>query len=654
MATALVGPVGRTVTAAIWLPVGRANFYGVSADRPLLHEERCGVRQCSAQYASDLLAFQCSTMRRLLEVLPKSFGYDAIGTYGVSQGIDAERPIRLTMTLTPVVDPKGPATQGGANARLVALGITHVRLTVDEDGFYYWSADGHQEGSETEALDALRAHVAEVFGGDFALRRGEPDDALKGDEAVRKYNAEQPLGALTFFQLNTILEGLLNETLYPAVFFEDHSLIGRWLKDQRDRKSTGFYTIGSFVSLIEVVSTTKPPSHRAVLNHFLATTSREVLQRLKWSIESVRRNLLDEMLSILHRHSKLSQLNLTEIERTPIQASAANEAQLRGYIMLAAAKLPLINNVARLAGDVAKSLDASDEEDCAAGAKPDADLGHTVAEWSGLVGAVNENIRGLERAIEHAWMERLLYEQEQSRAEQEAVAEIERSRNSQASLLSADTVVNSVVLLFTVVTLAWTVQNSTKSQGERVGWSSVWVPGTVGAFVILLLLVTYMAYRLRKQVRGDTKAFDVELALRLDQPLDADRIRDYLGGNRSRSEDGFIVTPRAGVRIERVSQDSTLVKLHSILSQRHRFWRSVHFEVVNEILVHTAVEESRTVLRETRLFGDTPRPLTSVEVIDLARAALANTAAQMVPKQADLNIDDIVSLASPLFLAPQP
>ncbi len=40
--------------------------------------------------------------------------------------------------------------------------------------------------------------------------------------------------------------------------------------------------------------------------------------------------------------------------------------------------------------------------------------------------AIEDNIRGLERCVEHAWMERLLYEQEQSRAEQEAMAEIEQ------------------------------------------------------------------------------------------------------------------------------------------------------------------------------------------------------------------------------------
>lgn len=49
-----------------------------------------------------------------------------------------------------------------------------------------------------------------------------------------------------------------------------------------------------------------------------------------------------------------------------------------------------------------------------------------------MLDALKDSVNGLEKAVEHAWMERLLYEQEPSRAEQEAMAEIERSRRKRS------------------------------------------------------------------------------------------------------------------------------------------------------------------------------------------------------------------------------
>jgi hypothetical protein len=636
----------QSVTTAIWLPVGRANFYSVSADSEL-HGGTCQAPyRCRAKFDSCKRAFQCSTMRRLLEVLPTSFGYDEEATYTTNHTADLERPIKLTMTLAPEADATAPPTQGAANGDLISAGVTRVTFTADEDGFYVWTAEGHSEANEASAMEALRTHAKKVLGGDFALRRAKPEytsDAklIDGEMAVAMYNAKDPLGALTFFQLNTLVEGLLNETLYPAVFFENQSLVTDWMRAQERRNRPSFHSIEQFVELIDVTVARHLPSHGAILTRFLAATSREILQRLKWSIESVRRNLLDEMLGILHRRSPLTQLSLAQVDNTPDQANGGSESQLRGYVMLAAAKMPLFNNVARHAQAAATSLTRLNGS---------AELDRTVSEWGGLIEAVDENIRGLERAIEHAWMERLLYEQEQSRAEQEAVAEIERSRNSRTPLVSTDTLVNAVVLLFTVITLAWTVHNSTKPERERNGLGTVLGPAVVGGLVIILVLVSFGIYRWVRTIRGGGRAFDVELALRLDQPVDPDKVQDYLNAKEPAGNGRFKVQPRSGVRIERISQDSTLVKLHSLLTRRERWARTLHFEVVNEILIHTAVNEQRTVLRETRVFGDTRRPLKTPEVIEVAQAALLCTVGRMTAKPTDLDVDKVLKLPSSLLV----
>jgi hypothetical protein len=711
------------VSLSLWLPVGRANFFNVSDDRELLHlQSGTSELKCSPRTGHHP-NLQVSTMRRLLEVLPVYYGYEDISLYEQSLELAEDtRPIKVILTLHPEFDYQGIASQRRlqANGDLLQAGITSVTLTVSEDGFFTWTAaDGitGDDRNEVQIANALRTHIIELFGGNFSLRRYDPDSQLSGRTAVEVYRGlgesgatgngnapassekgpnnnqrpgSAPLGILTFFQMNTLLEGLINEILIPAVFFEDYAFLKKWMSEDAGRR--GFRSIGGFVDLIIVeVDATLVEGRINALDHFLAVTAREVLQKIKWSVESVRRGLLDEMMSVLHRQSSLTQLTLGEAEQSPEQAIGANESQLRGYVMLAAAKLPLITNVARYASAACTRIDlelkapvtstvgykvfepaASRLDGELTGATEDlsqvslrdqrisaqeySDLEYQLSEWRGLLDAVQENIHGLENAIEHAWMERLLYEQEQVRAEQEAMAEIERSRNGRRPLISFETVINAAVLVFAVAAVVLTAKSAASPQPHQSVLNDLLLPSILGLIVLAAALGWAVITRYLKVWRSRTDVYDYEFAFRLDLEVSESRTRAFLERHKPQAVEDtgfkkFKIVRLGGARIERITPDSSLVKLHSaiVLRPETRFWRRSRerFEVVSEVLAHRVSSKNQYVLRETRIFGDTRKPLPPESVVTLVRAILIATAGQLVPNK--LDVDKVVNLAAAVF-----
>ena len=650
------------VQVAFWLPVGRANFYSVSAD-DLLRRKGRKQHECMATEPGTP-HLQVTVMRRALEVAP-FFGYDPVGTYDTARSDgDGDRPIALTLTLHPEPGAsKDNVTTHRVNEKLEQARAKEVRMRIDEDGFYCWSADGPDDVTSEELLAALQHHVRELMGGAFSLRRFDRNRLSNGVDALTRYKgtaengAGCPLGILSFFQLNILVEGLINETLFPAVFFEHYSFL--------EQHGGDFQSIGTLVDMLTVTRQTPEPISRVtVLEHFLAVTAREVLQRLKWSLESVRRSLLDEMMGVLHRQSSLSQLHLGGVERTPEQSVNANESQLRGYIMLVAAKLPLILNVKRFCKAAATSAlagvgspeapDADQDDETLVVARRE--LKTQLKQWAALLEAIEDNLTGLEKAIEHAWMERLLYEQEQMRAEEEAVAEMERSRKGRAPLVSTGIFIDAAALLVTAATIAWTVNNATRAPGDRTGVRSVWLPIVIGTGVLFLVGAVVAGYRWWRHRQGKPEAYDYEIALRLDELVDPSRVRAYLRDDRklalSRpSVPSARLRRRGGARIERISADSVIVKLHSTLSVRFANRKSAHFEIVTEMLAHKVAEsngESQVVLREMRVFGDARRPLPPEQLIDTLDLSIEATANRMLVEPVDGT--KVLSLASPLFV----
>jgi hypothetical protein len=694
------------VSQSLWLPIGRANFFSIPEDRKFLHVSY-GEKKLRCSVALDHHPnLQVSTIRRLLEVLPAFYGYDATAVYESAELAEGGQPVRVTLSLTPEYGYEGPTgyRRAQANGSLIQAGVTALSLTVTEDGFFTWTAQAPEDsvlgpeglsaanryGDNPQHMvrEALRAHIKELFGGNFSLRRYAREGQVSGAEAAELYRGKKkdnrepqstddgtvgangegredgaehypPLGILTFFQLNPLLEGLINETLLPAVFFEEYDFLKNWVRE--GAYSRGFRSLGAFVELLLVdADATDLLGQIETLDHFLAVTAREVLQKIKWSVESVRRGLLDEMMSVLHRQSSLNQLGLGSFERSPEQVGDANESQLRGYVMLVAAKLPLITNVHRYARSALSRL-ALELEDSASPFSKGlshnySDLAFQLSGWRDLLDALGENIQGLETAIEHAWMERLLYEQEQVRAEQEAMAEIERSRNGRRPLISPETAINSAVLVFAVAAVVLTARTASEPTGNHPLWTLLLLPSILGLGVLVLAVGWTVLTRYAKIWRSRTDVYDYEFAFRLDLKVDEAKTQRYLELDGPESVPGtgfhkFKVLRRGGARIERITTDSSLVKLHSAIVFRPdaRIWHRsrARFEIVTEILGHRVSNKNQYVLRESRIFGDTSIPLAPDKVMAVVAAALTVTAGRLLSEK--LEVEKIIDLAAPVF-----
>jgi hypothetical protein len=581
---------------------------------------------------------------------------------------------------------------------------------------------------------ALDAHLAELFGGRFQIQWQldlDPDQyappsasqvaglaprrKANYDAPARVYNDQEPpepggrpLGILTFFQLNVLFEGLFNDALSPAVFFEQTSRLETYLSNgsaappdganPRDRddpvasdsaaphQNKLLWFVEDVVALIATtLDADKSEDRLIVLRHFLAVTSRESLQKIKWSVESVRRALLDEMMGILHRQSGLVQVKLDRLgekEWSPELATGANESQLRGYVMLAGAKLPLVANVHRFAAATAGTLLNPKLQETDFGR----DLTYRIDEWRALLDALKDNVAGLEKSVEHAWMERLLYEQEQSRAEQEAMAEIERNRASRlvggggaAATGTPGGTYSAVMLYFTIFAAVAAVATIDqiefgKPLGELVtaAWPIVALAGALALFPFADRLWRRWRARL---IGNDT--FGYEFAFRLDQVVDTGVITHHLSRDPARVKElmkadqdlaakecprlkGLSLDRQGGARIEYSSADSTLVKLHLSATFRTRRrrrrlnpfgWlrRPAKFEIINEFLVRRTSGEETYILRETRMFGDAPRALNPAEVMGLLRFVLDRTALVFQVGKRKLNADEVLRHAGMIF-----
>lgn len=171
------------LSLSLWLPIGRANFYSGTAKGWLDSSVSGNVMRCSSRMLREpgyIPHLQASALRRLLEVLPASLGYDPVGTSSLSEEMDGlGRPVDVTMTHEP------------RHGTLARAGVTRVLLHVDEHGFYTFTAELVDAADRRPALLALREHAGEVFGGAFnvdRLREHRTKGYSEGAAAVRRYN----------------------------------------------------------------------------------------------------------------------------------------------------------------------------------------------------------------------------------------------------------------------------------------------------------------------------------------------------------------------------------------------------------------------------------------------------------------------------------
>jgi hypothetical protein len=302
--------------------------------------------------------------------------------------------------------------------------------------------------------------------------------SYESSPSIKTYR-DQGIGFLNYFQLNILLEGIYNYNFDPRIFFDD----GTGSKVQDAKKE---YSLDNFMYLartkVDVVSLdpNTPPSesplaifytlikspellrnrdtlavfhrlHRDVfqpkvrfelLNQFLRKTSATILHIMKLRIESCSRSLLQYMIEIAHLRQTFLQADVpdlvredgTNIDQERYLIKKANEGQLRGYVMLLAAKIPLFSNVADLLEDnlnALKGLELKYAKDF-----PTVGVPHFRKElrafentWLSLLKSIEGSVQGLEIAIDQAYKNQMLEETEKLRSEEENIAEIERIRS---------------------------------------------------------------------------------------------------------------------------------------------------------------------------------------------------------------------------------
>ena len=433
------------------------------------------------------------------------------------------------------------------------------------------------------------------------------------------------------------------------MYLEQREFMERYLNGP---ESSDF--LRSVADVIQALTTdadaTTPLGQIAVLHHFLTVTSGGSLLKLRAALESTRRRLLDEMMGSLHRQSRLVQLRFgsNTHERRPELAVGATESQLKGYATLVAAKFPLIVGVketVRLAYDhldwvvrrdgIQMTHHPTEEQ-------PElvhqlARLDGQVQHWTALISDLQTNVDSLGQTVERAWMEELLAEQQQTRADQAALAEIERGRLSRPTInRPGGAAYILVVLVLAIAAVIVTVTSSDlKLTGtEGSSWRSVlialWPVWTFVAVAFGAVPAFGIIWYARNQKRGRQAVYPYEFTFRLDENVVVEKLNAHVGATRSRRIKSkalarrLWVTNRGYGRIDHMSWDSTVVKVHSSVAFRIRAFRYARFEVINEILIHKIASKTQHLLIQCRMLGESPRPLTGATLLALLNVVLSD------------------------------
>lgn len=669
-----------------WLPCGQANFHrpGAVDKRPESGDGR------SYQLAS-VPGVGPEQQSPLADDLYNRLAYTLTGENGPCVPVhlvkrDSQGRIRAAVfTVDALNRSRSPSCR-----ILDKIGIRHALIYADDYGFMAIIADVRDTTVDGDIQKEVAAFLLSISAADpgsddryLSLRNDR--DGLN-DLLIRYANGGT---FLNFFQLNTILEGLWNSALMPEVFFEQDissgvrkrslytffELIATDLKRQSDPDALAIFDriAGSVAAPEDLDSLIDDQDRVLIVDNFLEATLKDVLLDLKWSIETTRRAFLDKTLGILHRRSLLYQI---EDPCSPgLALRGVNEVQLRGYLMLVSAKLPLIMNVARYVKEVL-SLLVPEEKIIGNGLNNQ--LAQLSGTWTALLEAIKENVTSLEHAIEASWRDRLLYEEEQSRAEQEALAEIERSRSRAIAGGSEESLVVKLTLAATLAAVAFAVWTATYH--NHTGWTGglIFVIAALAASYLMVTIFYTAKVRIKPPLRHN-----YEINFRLDRPIEGQERRSLLlshdsefalsadRGNRRQEETGrwwrcevtndLIATgtpekptvrrmsndrwpcclgiEKVGAgsfRIERVDDAECVIKVHCDaevvwrrLNSTEHIWQRIicriapqrtALDVIAEILVHRPTAGDEVLLREVRGISVGRRRLTPRDMWEMTAA----------------------------------
>jgi hypothetical protein len=260
------------------------------------------------------------------------------------------------------------------------------------------------------------------------------------------YQSESEGWLLSNFQLNLLLEGIWNSAFDPAVFLMSN--------EQRAESVMGGFNIGSLLSelttaseISEVDTACPIPAkvRRLIFRKAVRILRNDHLLPLKWNVEATRRHLFSETMTMLHRPERLMQFVSPHGADREALFNKSSDEQLRGYVMLISAKLPLIDNLTFLAQDCLHALILDSGDD--AGARGEVQiLEDLVTSWKGTAEALHGNVNALERSFTSIWQDQLLHETEQVRIEEEALGELQRQQALDKTTRWFDTLIFVITL----------------------------------------------------------------------------------------------------------------------------------------------------------------------------------------------------------------
>ncbi len=610
----LVAPLNVGSTLALWLPCGTGNFFHALADTVFLRELsrsngdfQIPAKEWWAASGTGPTTPSSSVIRRAIWAA-SSCGWQGTVTLKNTKGDDIPELLVLR------VDDREERT---FEMRLGSDGMHVLRSESDVD---------------------LRARLTDLLGEPevqntetaLSSTTSAPANDGQGESEEIRVKRDDP-GYLPFFQLNMLFGGLFNPAFIPAVFLESEGQGGERGESEANSRYLDLNALIDKLLIAELpFEIDEGKAFRAAFQRFLDVTFEQSLAPLKWRLERARRALLESMLAtVVHRRQSLKQLK--EELSSEESFDNSNEPQLRGYVMLVGGKLPVLQNVC---GHVRATIENA--------TFADADLRERGTAWAAMLEAIGENVTGLETAIQQAWMERSLYEQQQARAEQEAVAELQRSRVGEGeSGPRADGLFAVLALIPAVAGLVAAGGGGGGNGGGSLPFSSI----LIGCALTVIALL-YLGYRKlwRRWTQGIPERF-YELNLRLDSHVEAEKAGQLLRlsnpqrgwlkrllhrrqtfrhgstadadgrpedddfSEKAGEKDSVWLSDlrRGALRIERISDDDALFKFHidgiACIPGRWRPWRPTAFPVhfICELLHHRPSSTGVYIYRELRL-----------------------------------------------------
>ncbi|MBA3824514.1 MAG: hypothetical protein H0X24_11555 [Ktedonobacterales bacterium] len=384
---------------------------------------------------------------------------------------------------------------------------------------------------------------------------------------------------------------------------------------------------------------------RPIIQRFLSATSDKSLQTTKRRVERCRRALLSEMLEVTHRRQPLLQIEPPD-DNQGERIEGVDEDQLRGYVMLLAAKLPLITTVElHLKGII---------EQYALWKKHS---GSPWDSWRTVMRSISHDISRLETALEQANMDRQLEEEEQIRAEQETLAELERLRSRTEETISPtfSLSINYFANIAALIAVALGVVATFKNFPFVAPWKAVsnfmfWVNFSYLIIYAIMLGLLYFSiqgiitwflrlrHRNRKHAARSEERFYYEFDLRLQAPITGEKAQALFneefgkGGRRSGLPyDGGDGKPtRNTYRVQRTAKDAALHKVYIeadlFLREHPRRFRAArdkaHAILVYEIRFHSPTKGHEYILQDVRVVIN-HRQILTMEQIDYIKQVIA-------------------------------